>query len=44
MMTFCITAILSWVVAPLVHLFGQLWRLADAAGSPRIRVVAAARC
>jgi len=42
-MTFFVTAIISWVVVRVVYLLGQLWRLADAAGSPRIGAVTAAR-
>jgi hypothetical protein len=43
MTTLLIIAIVWWVAVRIVHLLGHLWRLADAAGSPRIGVVATAR-
>jgi hypothetical protein len=42
-MTTLIVIAIIWWVAGIVQLAGKLWRLADAAGSPRIGFVAAAQ-
>jgi hypothetical protein len=43
MMTLLVIVIVWWVAVRIVDLLGQLWRLADAAGSPGIGVVTAAQ-
>jgi hypothetical protein len=43
MTTLIVIAIIWWVAVRIVQLASKLWRLADAAGSPRIGFVAAAQ-
>jgi hypothetical protein len=43
MITLIIIAVAIWTVIRIVQLMSQLWRPADAAGYPRIGVVAAAQ-
>jgi hypothetical protein len=43
MTTILVIAIVWWVAVRIIHVLGQLWRLADAETSPRIGVAAAAR-
>jgi hypothetical protein len=43
MMTLLVIVIVWWVAVRIIHLLSQLWRLANAAGSPRIGVVTAAQ-
>jgi hypothetical protein len=42
MITLIVTIVVVWTLIRLVQFVSRLWRRADAAGSPRIGVVAAA--
>ncbi len=42
MITSIFTTVVGWTLVRIVQFVSQLWTLANAAGSPRVRVIAAA--